>query len=1015
MITKIFKILVYSGLFLTSITSTWAVEKGTLNPPPPNLSALFQQPPQEVKPSGYWWWLYCNVDKASITRDLNEFSDKGIGSVLLVCSGNWGAGPIPSGPEFLSPEWKELFLHALKEAERHNIKVDVNMAPGWNMGGPWITPDKACRWYLQSETMLEGPQSFKGKLPPPGVRDGYNDTPQFGVKKQLEVPMEEADYRDTSVVAFRVPKGTTGALKNNRTDLAAKSARTDGNCWVPAEKVMSDPRKPWKNAQQDVVIAPQEILDLTSKLKADGVLEWEVPEGQWIVVRTGHRKTGAMLNVPIPGQEGLENDFLDRAGVEQIFEHTGKRMAEWAGPLAGKTLRAFCSDSFEAGFPNWTANMPKHFKKYRGYDITPYLPVLRGYIVGSAELSERFLHDYRKTIADCMADEHYGRLAELAAQFGMEVRAEPAGPNWSATLCMDGLKNLGRIQYPQGEFWRNGFTTDNQNMSCKQTASGAHIYGRKTASAEAFTSSGSMGAGQSVHWSAFPANLKPFADRAFCEGINYIVFHTLTAQKPQDGKPGYAYGAGTHFNPNVTWWDQTAKSWLDYINRCHVLLQSGLFVADVLYYNGDWAPNAVPPKRIDPSLGKGYDSDYCNEEVLLTRLSVKNGRLVLPDGMSYRLLVLPEETRMPAAVAQKISELVKAGATVVGPRPVSDPGLLNYPQCDKDVQSVAKELWGERDGQTITERTIGSGRVIVGRTLRDILTKDGVPPDFEVEGQEGVFIDFIHRQTADTDLYFVCNRTDRPEEVTLSFRQRGRQPELWDAVTGEQRPLPDYSCDGGRTKIPMHFEPHASAFVVFKEEASGVRRPSPGGNVPELKPVMELTGAWTVNFDRAWFYPVEGLNGKEAEGEFIFTKLDDWATRPEPAIKHFSGTASYQITFNLADAPKQNVAYSLDLGKVSVSAQVKLNGQDMGVVWCNPWRIDITRALLKGANTLEINVVNCWPNRLIGDGLLPKEQRRTHTNLRAYEATKPNGEKKVLKLLPSGLHGPIRVVAETPH
>lgn len=976
------------------------------------LSQLFKSPPQAAKPSGYWWWLYCNVDKASITRDLKAFSDKGIGSVLLVCSGNWGAGPIPSGPEFLSPEWKELFLHALKEAERHNITVDVNMAPGWNMGGPWITPDKACRWYLQSETTLEGPKTFEGKLPLPGMRDGYNEEIHFAIKKQLNVSVEASDYRDTAVVAFRVPQGAGVSLKNNRADLAAKSARTDGNCWVPAEKVMGDPRKPWTNAPQDVAISPQEVVDLTSKLTADGVLAWEVPEGQWVVVRTGHRKTGAMLNVPIPGKEGLENDFLDRAGVEQIFEHTGKRMAEWAGPLAGKTLRAFCSDSFEAGYPNWTANMPKHFKNYRGYDMTPYLPVLRGYIVGSAELSERFLHDYRKTLADCMADEHYGRFAELAAQYGMEIRAEPAGPNWSATLCMDGLKNLGRVHYPQGEFWRNGFTTDNQNMVGKQTASGAHIYGRKTASAEAFTSSGSVGPGKSVHWSAFPANLKPLADRAFCEGINDLVFHTLTAQKPQDGKPGYAYGAGTHFNPNVTWWEQTAKSWLDYINRCQALLQSGLFVADVLYYNGDWAPNAVPPKRVAPSLGKGYDSDYCNEEVLLTRLSVKEGRLVLPDGMSYRLLALPDDTRMPAAVARKVAELVKAGATVVGPPPLSDPGLLNYPQCDTEVQTVARELWGEGEGNLVVERTVGKGRVFFGRTLREILLQDGVPPDFEVEGQEGAFIDFIHRQTADSDLYFVCNRTDRPEEVTLTFRQRGRQPERWDPVTGEQRRLPDFSHQGDCTKVPLRFEPQGSCFVVFRRETSGVRREGPGGNDPKMKPVMEVTGAWTVNFDRAWFYPVEGLSGKAAEGEFIFTKLDDWSQRPEPAIKHFSGTANYRLQFSLAEAPKPGATYLLDLGSASVSAQVKLNGQDMGVAWCSPWRVAITPALKQGENMLEIKVVNCWPNRLIGDGLLPKEQRRTHTNLRAYEATKPNGEKKELKLLPSGLHGPVRIMTQ---
>ena len=972
------------------------------------LSRAFHNPPHSAKPSGYWWWLYNNVDKASITRDLGEFHAKGIGAVLLVCSGNWGAGPTPSGPEFLSPEWKELFLHALKEAERLGIMVDVNIAPGWNMGGPWITPDKACRWYLQSETTLEGPRHFKGALPLPGVNDGYTDPPQFGVKKQIKVPMEEADYRDTAVVAFRVPEGKESALKNPRKDIAAKGARTDGDVWVRAEKVMNDPRQPWKNLDQDVAIAPGEVVDLTDKLDAKRVLDWHVPEGKWVIVRTGHRKTGAMMVVPIPGKEGLENDFLDRAGVELMFENSGRLMAEWAGPMAGKTLRAFCVDSFEAGFPNWTANMPKHFKKYRGYDMTPYLPVLRGYIIGSAEISERFLHDYRKTIADCLADEHYGRFGELAGKYGIKIRAESAGPNWSATLCMDGLKNLGRVHYPQGEFWRNGFMVDGQNQVGKQTATAANVYGRRIAAAEAFTSSGNVGP-ISVHWSAFPENMKPIGDVAFCEGINFFVFHTITSQRPQDGKPGFAYGAGTHFNPNVTWWNQAAKPWVDYVQRCQAMLQSGSFVADVLFYNGDWAPNVVAAKHVDPRLGKGYDYDVCNEEVLLTRASVKDGRVVLPDGLSYRLLVLPEETRMPAPVALKIAELVNAGATVVGPKPVSDPGLRDYPACDKVVQQVAEELWGEIPGSGTIDDKVGQGRVIHGRAPRDILLADGVPPDFEIEGGNEAFIDFIHRQTDEADLYFVCNRNPREEEVTMVFRQHGRQPELWDAVQGTRRLLPEFAQSEGRTRIPYRFGPHESAFIVFPKSATPVRV-AEGKNVVRYEPVQEVEGKWTVLFDREWFYPVDGLAGKEATGEFVFTSLDDWSQRPEPAIKNFSGTATYRTTFDFASEPAAGEVFHLDLGKVSVSARVRLNGHDLGVVWCAPWQVDASPALKRGANELEIEVVNCWPNRLIGDGLLPPEQRRTRTNIKAYEALDRQGKKRDLRLLPSGLHGPVRLM-----
>lgn len=968
--------------------------------PAPSLDEVFHNPPMEARPSGYWWWLYNNVDKASITRDLEEFRDKGMGAVLLVCSGNWSAGKLPEGPAFLSPGWKELYLHALREAARLDLKVDMNIAPGWNMGGPWITPENACRWYLQSELEVEGPRSFRGNLPLPDVNDGYEDKPQLGVANQVRVPMEEADYRDTAVVAFRVPEGKT--LKNTREDLAAKAARADANCFVPPVKVMSVPRQPWASAPGDVAIPASQVVDLSAKLDENGMLEWDVPEGRWMIVRTGHRKTGAKLSVALPGQEGLENDFFDRAGVEQMFEHTGRKLAEWAGPLAGTTLRAYCSDSFEAGYPNWTANMPEHFKRYRGYEMLPYLPVLKGYIVGSAEISERFLHDYRKTLGDCMADEHYGRFAELCAEYGIEVRAEPSGPSWSSTVCLDGLKNLGRTHFPQGEFWRKAFVIDGQNHVGRQTASGAHVYGRRTASAEAFTSMGNAREGWSIHWSAYPEILKPLADRAFCEGINHVVFHTLTAQRPQDGKPGYEYGAGTHFNPNVTWWDQAAGPWVDYLNRCQALLQHGLFAADVLYYNGDWVPNMVSPERVREGLGQGYDFDVCNEEVLLTRLSVKDGRLVLPDGMSYRLLVLPDENRMPAAVASKLAELVEAGATIIGSRPQSDPGLLNHPACDDEVRRVASELWGSKDSSGI--RTVGKGRVIEGRSPREVLLNDGVQPDFEFHAGADDHLDFIHRADMSGDWYFVCNRNNEPAEATLTFRQEGRQPELWSPVTGDQRDLSDFEIVDGRTRVPMGFGPHESAFIVFRKPASK----GAGPKMLSLVEVLPVSGPWTVRFDPDWFYPVKDDRSHEMKWE----QLKDWTQHADHAVKHFSGTASYRTEFELPKDQATGAGYHLSLGEVSVTARVMLNGVDLGVAWCDPWRVEVTRALKPGKNHLVIEVVNTWQNRLVGDGFLPKDQRRTRTNIGHFYLQERRGKKIIHPPMPSGLKGPVTLLRE---
>ena len=816
------------------------------------LVRIFDHPSMSAKPSCFWWWFNSLVDHEGITRDLEEFKAKGMGSVTLVCTGNdYGVADMPRGPVFLSPEWMNLFRYALKEADRLGLEVGVNFCGGgWDLGGAWITPEYNSRWFVQSELNLNGPQRFSEKLPVPDPRAGYKAPYQGNVTHYMTWPKEKMDYRMNSVVAFLEDEVNSASLGEERMKiLDAKSNRLDGSIFTPAKTVMEVPLQPWKIAPSDRPIPITKVVDLTSKVKPDGTLNWDVPAGRWTIITTGHVATGADVRCVLP-EVGyvLEADWLNPAAINLHFNILGDSLIKAAGTLVGKTMKYFHTDSFEDGYPNWTDGLLKKFKEYRGYDPIPFLPVFAGRIVGSAEISDRFLYDYRKTVADCFANASYGRIAELSHQYGIKLQSEAAGPSWSGTVCIDGLKNLGRCDMPMGEFWVDGLTRNDQNWVGKQTATASHVYGRKTASAEAFTGG--------EHWKQYPGMLKPIADRAFCEGINRFVFHTMTSTRPKDGLPGYEYGAGTHFNPNVTWWKQAAEPWLAYINRCQALLQSGLFVADVLYYNGDWAPNMVDVKHVDPSLGKGYDYDVCNAEILLTRLNVRNGLITLPNGMSYRMLVLPDTKSMPVEVITKIRELVEAGATVVGPKPERDPGLKNYPQCDEEVRKAAAYLWGKEEINPVTDKKIGKGRIINGRTLRNVLQADGIHPDFEVTASDSVtFIDFIHRTTPEAEIYFLANRNNRFESVKGKFRIRGRKPELWDPVSGERRNLPVYKVENERTSISLEFEPYESMFIIFpKRTSKGLSKKRQ--NFTYLKPVYELSGAWQVEFDKKWLYPV---------------------------------------------------------------------------------------------------------------------------------------------------------------
>ncbi|HIE08726.1 MAG TPA: glycosyl hydrolase family 43, partial [Armatimonadetes bacterium] len=481
---------------------------------------------------------------------------------------------------------------------------------------------------------------------------------------------------------------------------------------------------PFLEAPPECSIPKAKVLDLTDKVVMEGPalrLRWRVPEGSWTVLRLGHTPTGKTNHPAPPEGTGLECDKLSKRGADLHWREHLLEIVKASGPFVGKALKGVLIDSYEVGPQNWTAEFPKEFKERRGYDILPFLPVLTGRVVESLEVSERFLFDFRRTVADLFADNYYGRFAELCRRFGLELYVEPYGNG-----PFNDLSCGGRADVPMGEFWvRSGWSG-----SCKLAASIAHTYGKRVVGAEAFTASPPHGA-----WKNHPYSLKALGDLMFCTGVNRFIFHRF-AHQPWPGRrllPGMTMGPwGFHFEWTQTWWRE-APAWIEYLSRCQFLLQQGTFVADICYFVGEDAPNGL---HAHPPPPRGYDYDCCDKEVLL-KLTVRDGRVVAPGGTSYAILVLPNTDRMSPEVARKVAKLVHEGATVYGPKPRRSPSLEGFPGCDEEVRSVADEVWGNCNGRNVKEHRYGKGRVVWGVPLRELLLSLKVKPDFEFESPSG--------------------------------------------------------------------------------------------------------------------------------------------------------------------------------------------------------------------------------------------------------------------------------------
>lgn len=1063
----------------------------------------FRNPPEATKPRCYWYWMEGNITKDGITKDLEAMRRVGVGAAYIGVIHGQSKGEPGGIQILSEPFWEVMEHAIRDGSRLGVDIGVFNSPGWSQSGGPWVKPQQSMRHIVLPEIRLQGPQRYVGKLPQPdgdfqnlsvlafpaplgedtASITAFNgkvtkeatqvtiELPQVATARSLTVspvgPVQVAarlkasddgtSFRaihgftidrhnlainvgptplapvvvsipETSAKVFRVV--LSGAADIGGVRLSA-AARVDDIAGKSLEKVFQDPLPPfdfysWPAQSEPTtagcVIAPETVRDLGKNLKADGSFTWEVPAGDWIVQRACLVPTGTKNSPAAPEATGLEVDKMNRDALKTHFDaYIGKLLARLS-PAERKSWKYVVADSYEMGPQNWTDGFAAVFGKRYGYNPSRFLPALTGRVVGSADQSNRFLWDLRRLVADRVATEYVGGLRDLCHEKGLKMWLENYG-HWG--FPSEFLLYGGNCDEVSGEFWESGGLG---SVELRDASSAAHIYGKRQVFAEAWTGGPLF---RSTPWS-----LKKRGDWAMCEGINQFVFHVNIHQPWEDRKPGMSAWFGTEFNRHNTWFGMS-KSWVDYLRRCSFLLQQGHHVADVAYFIGEDAPKMAGLRK--PELPPGYDYDYINADVLLHRARVEGGRLVLADGMSYSLLVLPPSETMRPETLEKIQTFVNEGLAVFGPLPERSPSMQGFPACDAKVRDLAEAL---------------KGRVMNGSDLSAALK---MLPD--IAGADFTKILFTHRRSAEADIYFLSNQDDAPAILNPSFRITGKVPELWHPDTGEiERPVSESS--DGVTRVPLRLDARGSLFVVFREQSSRSVATKPSGNLeirsatyeavdgagsldvtarlkelvhegrldlmvtneafgkdPALQHPKQLRVEYAIDGKAASIVLPEGrsLNlstGSELPGPWqvkieskktVFDRLVSWTERPEPEIKHHSGEAIYQTTFRFLPVAKGS-AVLLDLGQVESIAEVTLNGQVFPVLWKPPYQLDVGKALRPGTNQLAVRVVNVWHNRLVGERLGVKGLGGSKVwggNIPAYPPNEP--------LLPSGLIGPVRL------
>ena len=723
------------------------------------LEESFRNPPASAKPHTWYHLMNGNATKAGITRDFEALAEVGVGGVQMFDAGC----AIPPGPiAFNSPEWFDLVKHAAAEARRLGLEVCLPNCSGWSSsGGPWNSPTNGMKFTCFTETRVKGPQAFSGKLPAPPSPHGF--------------------YEDIAVLAYPTPQ-TTNALA----ELSAKTFRERSRIASPS-------------ADTNVaVLARTRIVDLTSGLQKDGSFPWNVPAGDWTILRFGYAANGRHNHPASDHGRGLEVDKLSAEALNHHFDQYVAKICQYLGPLAGDVptgLNNILVDSYEVGCQNWTQGFDKLFWARMGYSLKPYLPVFAGHVVGSVDESERFLRDFRRVVADLFAENYAGALAKKCHECGLKLSLEPYGNG-----PFDDLQYGEAVDIPMGEFWSRAPDMAQYGGNARLVAHLAHVWGRKFVGMEAFTANPKNGG----RWLTTPYLIKAANDLALASGANRMIYHRFVHQPWADDKylPGMTMGRwGMHFDRTQTWWAE-AKEWIRYQTRAQFLLQQGTFVADVLFFEGEDAPNAGGIGR--DRLPYGYNYDVC-ARAALDKLEVKDGRLVVPGGVSYRLLALPDAKTMTPELIKRIGALAVAGAEIVGvAKPERSPSLAGGSASDQFVKNVADGLWG---------------KYVKPVTARERLRELQVEPDFNAA--DASHVAWIHRRLEDGgDLYFVASSETIARTLTCSFRTIGREPEFWDAETGVVSPASVWRVEGTRTVVDIPLRPAGSLFVLFRKPAA---------------------------------------------------------------------------------------------------------------------------------------------------------------------------------------------------
>jgi len=838
--------------------------------------------------------------------------------------------------------------------------------------------------------LSEHPFSAPAVLQSKDAGGAYRTLAEFDIKRSnpaLNVGFEPyapivVSFPSTEATAYRlIIKNANPACGIAEMALSA-SPRVDSYAEKTLAKMFPSPLPYWHEYQwplqaepedQATMIDPSKVTDITPNLSADGTLTWDVPEGEWVIMRTGMVPTGTTNSPASPEATGYEVDKMSKKHGESHFNaHIGeilKRIPE----ADRKTFRVVVQDSYETGGQNFTDDFLAAFQEKYGYDAVPFLPVFQGFVVSSQMASDRFLWDMRRMVADKVAYDYVGGLREVSHKHGLHTWLENYG-HWG--FPGEFLMYGGQSDEIGGEFWSEG---ELGNIENRAATSCGHIYGKTKISAESNTCGGPA-------FSRYPAMFKQRGDRFFAEGINNTLLHVYISQPYEDKDPGMNAWFGNEFNRKNTWYSQL-DVYTQYLKRTNFMLQQGLNVADAAYFIGEDAPKMTG--ITDPALPVGYQFDYMNAEVIEKYMIVKDGLIALPHGTHYRILILPKLETMRPELLTKIKQLINDGAVVMGPAPKRSPSLQNQPEADEQVQAMAAEIWGEVDGVNLRSRKIGKGMILNGMSMEEAFALIGCVPDCKLPDDHSIH--YGHRTLPWGEIYFISNQTGEQQLVSPEFRVTGLQPELWNATTGSVRKLPAYELKEQTTVVPLKLEPFESAFLVFRSGAAKAADSGVEGNYPEPAVLAELNGPWTVQFDPARRGPKEPV---------VFETLQDWTMSADEQIRYYSGTAVYTSKFTLDQLPAGK-AVKIDLGALTAMAKVSVNGTEVGGVWTPPYELDITNALQSGENELTVEVVNTWMNRLIGDQKIPEAERPTWCPVNPYKADSP--------LQPSGLLGPVTI------